>query len=128
MDRTPSDAAKCSQLARESSSPDGRLLKAEDGTEFFGRVEPFGGLFRASCYANTADQTVQREFKMHRSEDEALRWIELRARQRGFSNWSLAPPSAQDDKRARHTVKYSAKAPAPRISPGFKLGRLPPDR
>jgi hypothetical protein len=27
-----------------------------------------------------------------------------------------------------HPVKHSAKAPAPKISPGFKLGRLPPDR
>jgi hypothetical protein len=34
-----------------------------------------------------------------------------------------APPSAKADKGAR-----SAKAPAPKISPGFKLGRLPPDR
>jgi|ERR1700722_3485829 hypothetical protein len=34
-----------------------------------------------------------------------------------------APPPARADKRAR-----SAKAPAPKISPGFKLGRLPPDR
>jgi hypothetical protein len=34
-----------------------------------------------------------------------------------------APPTAKADKRAR-----SAKAPAPKISPGFKLGRLPPDR
>ena len=32
-------------------------------------------------------------------------------------------PPANADKRAR-----SAKAPAPKISPGFKLGRLPPDR
>ena len=36
----------------------------------------------------------------------------------------LAPAPAKADKRAR-----SAKAkPAPKISPGFKLGRLPPDR
>jgi hypothetical protein len=34
-----------------------------------------------------------------------------------------APPPAKADKRAR-----SAKVPAPKISPGFKLGRLPPDR
>jgi hypothetical protein len=34
-----------------------------------------------------------------------------------------APLPAKADKRAR-----SAKAPAPKISPGFKLGRLPPDR
>jgi hypothetical protein len=34
-----------------------------------------------------------------------------------------APPPAKADKRAR-----SAKGPAPKISPGFKLGRLPPDR
>jgi hypothetical protein len=34
-----------------------------------------------------------------------------------------APPSAKADKGAR-----SAKEPAPKISPGFKLGRLPPDR
>ena len=34
-----------------------------------------------------------------------------------------APPAAKAGKRAR-----SAKAPAPKISPGFKLGRLPPDR
>jgi hypothetical protein len=33
------------------------------------------------------------------------------------------PPPAKADKRAR-----SAKAPATKISPGFKLGRLPPDR
>jgi hypothetical protein len=34
-----------------------------------------------------------------------------------------AAPPAKADKGAR-----SAKAPAPKISPGFKLGRLPPDR
>ena len=34
-----------------------------------------------------------------------------------------APPPAKADKRSR-----SAKAPTPKISPGFKLGRLPPDR
>jgi hypothetical protein len=34
-----------------------------------------------------------------------------------------APPRAKADKGAR-----SAKAPAPKISPGFKLGRLPSDR
>ena len=28
----------------------------------------------------------------------------------------------------QHPVKHSAKATAPKISPGFKLGRLPPDR
>jgi hypothetical protein len=33
------------------------------------------------------------------------------------------PPPAKADKRAR-----SAKATEPKISPGFKLGRLPPDR
>ena len=27
----------------------------------------------------------------------------------------------------QHPVKHSAKATAPKISPGFKLGRLPPD-
>jgi hypothetical protein len=36
---------------------------------------------------------------------------------------SKAQKSDKADKRAR-----SAKAPAPKISPGFKLGRLPPDR
>jgi hypothetical protein len=34
-----------------------------------------------------------------------------------------AAPAAKADKRTR-----SAKATAPKISPGFKLGRLPPDR
>ena len=34
-----------------------------------------------------------------------------------------APPPAKADKQAR-----SAKAPTPKISPGFKLGRRPPDR
>ena len=34
-----------------------------------------------------------------------------------------APTVAKADQGAR-----SAKAPAPKISPGFKLGRLPPDR
>jgi hypothetical protein len=34
-----------------------------------------------------------------------------------------APPPAKADKRAR-----SAKGTAPKISPGFKLGRLPPNR
>jgi hypothetical protein len=33
------------------------------------------------------------------------------------------PPPAKADKRAR-----SANATEPKISPGFKLGRLPPDR
>ena len=28
----------------------------------------------------------------------------------------------------QHPAKHSAKATAPKISPGFKLGRLPPDR
>jgi hypothetical protein len=28
----------------------------------------------------------------------------------------------------QHPVKHSVKATAPKISPGFKLGRLPPDR
>jgi hypothetical protein len=28
----------------------------------------------------------------------------------------------------QHPVKHSAKTTAPKISPGFKLGRLPPDR
>lgn len=28
----------------------------------------------------------------------------------------------------QHPVKHSAKATAPKISPGFKLGRRPPDR
>jgi hypothetical protein len=28
----------------------------------------------------------------------------------------------------QHRVKHSAKATPPKISPGFKLGRLPPDR
>jgi hypothetical protein len=36
---------------------------------------------------------------------------------------SKAPPAGKVDKGAR-----SAKATAPKISPGFKLGRLPPDR
>jgi len=34
-----------------------------------------------------------------------------------------APPPAKADMRAK-----GSKAPAPKISPGFKLGRLPPDR
>ena len=38
-----------------------------------------------------------------------------------------APPPAKADKRASSS-KIAAKAPAPKISPGFKLGRLPPDR
>jgi hypothetical protein len=65
-------------------------LKAEDGAEFFGLVEPVDGLFRASCYAKTTLQTEEPEFRMHASEDEALRWIGLRARQRGFHNWRLS--------------------------------------
>jgi hypothetical protein len=28
----------------------------------------------------------------------------------------------------QHPVKHATKATAPKISPGFKLGRLPPDR
>ena len=39
-----------------------------------------------------------------------------------------APPPAKADKRAKGSKATAAKAPAPRISPGFKLGRLPPDR
>ena len=34
-----------------------------------------------------------------------------------------APPPAKADMRAK-----GSKLPAPKISPGFKLGRLPPDR
>jgi hypothetical protein len=39
-----------------------------------------------------------------------------------------APPPAKADKRAKGSKASAAKAPAPKISPGFKLGRLPPDR
>ena len=39
-----------------------------------------------------------------------------------------APPPAKADKRAKGSKATAAKAPAPKISPGFKLGRLPPDR
>ena len=39
-----------------------------------------------------------------------------------------APPPAKGDKRAEGSKAAAAKAPAPKISPGFKLGRLPPDR
>jgi len=64
-------------------------LKPEDGAEFFGLVEPIDGLFRASCYAKTAHQTEEPEFKMRASEDEALKWIGMRTRQRGFPYWKL---------------------------------------
>jgi hypothetical protein len=39
-----------------------------------------------------------------------------------------ALPPAKADKRAKGSKATAAKAPAPKISPGFKLGRLPPDR
>ena len=38
-----------------------------------------------------------------------------------------APPPAKAAKQASSS-KIAAKAPAPKISPSFKLGRLPPDR
>jgi hypothetical protein len=65
-------------------------LKPEDGAEFFGQVEPIDNLVRARCYAKTAHQTEEPEFKMHANEDEALKWIGLRTRQRGFPNWRLS--------------------------------------
>jgi hypothetical protein len=39
-----------------------------------------------------------------------------------------APPAAKADKRAKGSKATAAKASAPKISPGSKLGRLPPDR
>ena len=39
-----------------------------------------------------------------------------------------APPTAKANKRGKGSKATAAKAPAPKISPGFKLGRLPPDR
>jgi hypothetical protein len=41
---------------------------------------------------------------------------------------NAAPPPAKADKRAKGSKATAAKAPAPTISPGFKLGRLPPER
>ena len=66
-------------------------LKAEDGAEFFGRVETVDGQFHARCFARTAQQTEEPEFMKYASEDEALRWIGLRTRERGFPNWCLTP-------------------------------------
>ena len=59
------------------------------GVPWPGRA-PIDGLFRASCYAKTAHQTEEPEFKMRASEDEALKWIGMRTRQRGFPYWKLA--------------------------------------
>ena len=54
----------------------------------------------------------------------ALARLEAATKSETVSNLKpKAPPAAKADKRAR-----PAKAPAPKISPGFKLGRLPPDR
>jgi hypothetical protein len=49
-------------------------LRTEDGAEFFGLVEPIEGQFRASCYAKIDHQIEGQEFKICRSEDEALKW------------------------------------------------------
>lgn len=71
-------------------------LKAEDGAEFFGLVEPIEGQFRASCYARSNDRAEEPEIRMHASEDGALRWIGRRAAERDFLKWwqeRSAPPS-----------------------------------
>ena len=39
-----------------------------------------------------------------------------------------ATPPAKGDNRAKGSKATAAKATEPKISPGFKLGRLPPDR
>ena len=62
-------------------------LKAEDGAEFFGRVEPIEGQLRASCYVRTDNRIEGQNFKMCKSEDEVLKWIAQQAGERGFSTW-----------------------------------------
>jgi hypothetical protein len=56
------------------------------------------------------------------------------SRTRNVPTHELGPPAHGNPSQTprskaspRHPVKHSAKAPAPKISPGFKLGRLPPD-
>ena len=53
----------------------------------------------------------------------ALGKLEAEASSASVPRSADTPPAGKVDKRAR-----SAEAPAPKISPGFKLGRLPPDR
>ena len=62
-------------------------LRPEDGTEFFGRVDLVEDPFRASCHARDNHQIEAQEFKMCRSEEEALEWIAQIAGERGFSTW-----------------------------------------
>ena len=43
-------------------------------------------------------------------------------------HWRTEIRAEATPENAQHPVKHSAKATAPKISRGFKLGRLPPDR
>ena len=90
-------------------------LKPEDGAEFFGQVEPIDGLFRASCFAKTAHQTEEPEFNMRASEDEALKWIGMRTRQRGFLNWCISErpaPLPREDWRRRTRSRRPPSRPS----------------
>lgn len=57
-------------------------LRAADGAEFFGVLEKIDGQFRVSCYGRIDHkdrvETEEPEYHLCASEDEAVRWIELR--------------------------------------------------
>ncbi len=68
-------------------------LKAEDGAEFFARIEPVEGQFRASCPAQLDNRhsvaTESPDYMMCATVEEAEQWIEREAGRRGFRQYKL---------------------------------------
>ena len=74
-------------------------LKAEDGAEFFGRVELLeDGRFRASCFARIDRKqgvsTEEPKIRLFQSANEGEDWISYQAQRRGFSKYRLLPLGA----------------------------------
>jgi hypothetical protein len=71
-------------------------LMAEDGAEFFGRVEPLeDGRFRVSCYARIdrkdSEGREEPKTRLFRSANEGEDWISYQAQRRGFAKYHLLP-------------------------------------
>ena len=71
-------------------------LKAEDGAQFFGRVELIDeDKFRASCFARIDRKqnlsTEEPKTRMFTTANEAEDWISYQAQRRGFAKYHLLP-------------------------------------
>ncbi|MGO8711343.1 MAG: hypothetical protein ACLQUZ_04645 [Rhizomicrobium sp.] len=72
-------------------------MKAEDGAEFFGRIDPVDdGQFRASCYARLdhrhSVETETPDSMICPSVAVAKEWMERQAGRRGFKKYKLQTP------------------------------------